>query len=70
MLEASCRLFVILPNALLLLSIAVAQDGDVVDVHDPCVIKEGQTYYLFSTGGRLPMRRSRDLKHWSRKCTL
>ncbi len=39
MLEASCRLFVILPNALLLLSIAVAQDGDVVDVHDPCIIK-------------------------------
>ena len=44
MLDASCRLFVILPNALLLLSIAVAQDGDAVDVHDPCVIKEGQTY--------------------------
>ena len=40
--------------------------GDVSGVHDPAVIKEGNTYYLFSTGGRsgegiIPIRTSTDL---------
>lgn len=33
-------------------------------VHDPCLIKEGDTYYLFSTGHGIPIRRSKDLDHW------
>ena len=34
-------------------------------IHDPCLIREGDTYVLFSTGGRIPMRRSRDLVTWT-----
>jgi arabinan endo-1,5-alpha-L-arabinosidase len=39
-------------------------------VHDPTIIREDDTYYVFSTGGRrrggvLPIRRSQDLLHWS-----
>ena len=30
----------------------LALDGDVSPVHDPAVIKEGGTYYVFCTGGR------------------
>jgi arabinan endo-1,5-alpha-L-arabinosidase len=44
-------------------------DGDVAGVHDPSVIKEGNTYYVFSTGGRtgegvLPIRTSTNLRTW------
>ena len=40
-------------------------------VHDPAIIREDDTYYVFSTGGRrrggmLPIRSSQDLHHWSR----
>jgi arabinan endo-1,5-alpha-L-arabinosidase len=38
--------------------------GDVSHVHDPCMIKEGNTFYLFSTGKGIPVRTSRDMKHW------
>jgi arabinan endo-1,5-alpha-L-arabinosidase len=43
--------------------------GDVATVHDPAVIKDGHTYYLFSTGGRagqgiIPIRTSTDLRTW------
>ncbi len=34
-------------------------------VHDPCVIQDRGQYYLFSTGPGIPMRRSRDLVHWT-----
>jgi arabinan endo-1,5-alpha-L-arabinosidase len=33
-------------------------------VHDPCIIKQGDTYYVFSTGHGIPIRRSKDLIHW------
>lgn len=44
-------------------------NGDIEGVHDPAIIKENRTYYLFSTGGRpgegiLPIRCSDDLHHW------
>lgn len=43
--------------------------GDIAGVHDPSVIKEGSTYYLFSTGGRsgegvIPIRTSTNLRTW------
>jgi arabinan endo-1,5-alpha-L-arabinosidase len=48
----------------------LAQTGDVRGVHDPCVIKHGDAYYVFSTGrGRgdtLQVRRSTDLRQWER----
>lgn len=33
--------------------------------HDPSIIREGNTYYVFSTGGGLQIRTSTDLIHWS-----
>jgi len=45
--------------------------GDLVPVHDPCIIKQGDTYHLFSTGhvydaqGLLPWRTSKDLVTWT-----
>jgi len=38
--------------------------GDITPVHDPAIIKAGDTYYLFTTGGDI--RRSKDLRTWSR----
>lgn len=32
--------------------------------HDPSMVKEGATYYVFSTGGGLQVRTSTDLVHW------
>ena len=44
-------------------------DGDVAGVHDPAVIKEGNIYYVFCTGGRagqgvIPIRTSTNLRAW------
>ena len=44
-------------------------EGDVGGVHDPVVIKERGTYYVFVTGGRsgqgiLPIKTSTDLRRW------
>ena len=45
--------------------------GDIAPVHDPCIIKQGDTYHLFSTGqaddptGLVPWRTSKDLVHWT-----
>jgi arabinan endo-1,5-alpha-L-arabinosidase len=44
-------------------------DGDVAGVHDPAVAKEGNTYYVFCTGGRagqgiIPIRTSTNLRTW------
>jgi arabinan endo-1,5-alpha-L-arabinosidase len=44
-------------------------EGDVSGIHDPVVIKEQDTYYLFCTGGRpgrgvIPIRISKDLRTW------
>ncbi|MBC7804616.1 MAG: arabinan endo-1,5-alpha-L-arabinosidase [Akkermansiaceae bacterium] len=33
-------------------------------VHDPCIIRQGDYYYVFSTGPGVLMRRSKDLIHW------
>src|SRR3984893_3081049 len=47
-------------------------EGDVEGTHDPSIIKEGDTWYLFGTAtekgseGQLPIRCSKDLHHWRR----
>ena len=44
--------------------------GDIAPVHDPCIIKAGDTYHLFCTGqqadsaGLIPWRTSKDLVSW------
>jgi arabinan endo-1,5-alpha-L-arabinosidase len=45
-------------------------EGDVTGTHDPSIIKEDNTWYLFATvtgprpEGQLPIRCSEDLRHW------
>lgn len=34
------------------------------DIHDPCIIREGDWLYVFSTGAGIPIHRSRDLVNW------
>lgn len=41
-----------------------AQTGDVRDVPDPAIIKDGAHFYVFSTADGIPIRRSSDLRHW------
>lgn len=46
--------------------------GDISPVHDPAIIKQGDTYYLFATtqekdgGGLIHIRTSKDLANWQR----
>ena len=39
--------------------------GDVVGVHDPHIVRQGDTYHLFSTGRGIQVRTSTDLVHWT-----
>jgi arabinan endo-1,5-alpha-L-arabinosidase len=39
-------------------------EGDIRQVHDPSIIKEADTYYLFSTRAGIAVRCSKDLTHW------
>jgi arabinan endo-1,5-alpha-L-arabinosidase len=47
--------------------------GDLTPVHDPSIIKAGDTYYVFSTSqerdkkGLIYVRSSKDLKTWKRE---
>jgi arabinan endo-1,5-alpha-L-arabinosidase len=38
--------------------------GKIKRVHDPVIIKEGDTYYVFCTGRGIPVRKSDDLLNW------
>lgn len=38
--------------------------GDIRQVHDPDIIREGDTYYLFSTRAGIAIRCSKDLSSW------
>lgn len=71
-----------IPIAILLLAAPIAaQDapkpaplelsGNIAPAHDPAIIREGETYHLFTTGnlndkeGLIGWRTSRDLKNWT-----
>jgi arabinan endo-1,5-alpha-L-arabinosidase len=43
---------------------ANAQTGRIANVHDPCIIKCEDYYYIYSTGDKLVARRSKDLIDW------
>ncbi|KTT69218.1 ABC transporter substrate-binding protein [Sphingomonas endophytica] len=49
----------------------VALTGNIAPAHDPAILKDGNTYYLFTTGnngdaeGLLALRTSTDLKDWT-----
>jgi beta-xylosidase len=36
-----------------------------IGVHDPVLIKDGSVYYVFHTGGRIPVKTSPNLINWS-----
>ena len=38
-----------------------------VPVHDPVMIKEGSTYYLFCTGWGIAVWSSKDMKQWRKE---
>jgi arabinan endo-1,5-alpha-L-arabinosidase len=38
--------------------------------HDPCIIKQGDYYYLFTTGQGISIKRSRDLREWDYSGTV
>lgn len=38
-----------------------------ISVHDPVIIKEGSTYYVFATGNGISVFSSGDMKHWKRE---
>ena len=52
-------------------SLNAEMTGDLVPTHDPAIAKNGDTYYVFSTGrdrasGKLiPVKTSKDLIHWT-----
>ncbi len=57
--------FLVFFQALIQLPVAShAQQGDVRRVHDPHIIKEAGSYYIFCTGPGIPIRRSTDLYNW------
>lgn len=59
--------FIVILCCVLFISVAAeAQTGDVIFVHDPCIIKTADYYYIFSTGDRIEMRRSSDMQRWKR----
>ena len=39
-------------------------EGDIRQVHDPSIIKAGDTFYVFSTRAGIAIRCSKDLVHW------
>jgi arabinan endo-1,5-alpha-L-arabinosidase len=43
---------------------AAPNAGQVTGVTDPRIIRQGDTYYVFSTGPGIPIRASNDLTHW------
>ncbi|MEO8113486.1 MAG: arabinan endo-1,5-alpha-L-arabinosidase [Phenylobacterium sp.] len=51
---------------------ALTLSGDITPIHDPCIIREDDAYYLFCTdarevtGGHLLWRTSKDLTTWTR----
>jgi arabinan endo-1,5-alpha-L-arabinosidase len=68
--SAACRplrwsLVLVLGQALLVSGVR-AQQGEVAGVHDPHLIRQGATYYVFHTGVGLPVRRSKDLLTWEK----
>ncbi len=52
-----------LPTILALLAATAAPAGQ-VEVHDPVMAREGDTFYVFSTGPGITFYASDDLEHW------
>src|SRR5450432_2093848 len=55
-------------------SINERMSGDISPTHDPCIIKQGDTYYVFGTSmpgsPGITLRTSKDLVHWTARTPL
>ncbi len=49
---------------------ALESEDGTKEVHDPCIIIQGDTYYIFSTGKGIPIRSSKELRHWEQIGTV
>jgi hypothetical protein len=49
---------------LLIAGSLLAAQARQVDIHDPAMAKEGDTYYLFSSGPGITFYSSKDMKNW------
>lgn len=47
-----------------LISVSVLAQNEDIGAHDPVMIKEGDTYYMFCTGRGISKFSSKDMKHW------
>lgn len=47
-------------------SVSAISQAKQVEVHDPVMAKEGDTYYVFSTGPGIPYYSSKDMEHWKK----
>jgi hypothetical protein len=45
----------------------LALDGFLQNIHDPAIAREGDTYYVFSTGSRIIIICSKDMRTWELK---
>jgi len=62
----SCRLMLIAGVVTgVLASPCFAQRGDTTHVHDPVIAKDGDTYWVFSTGHGVPVRSSKNFVDWT-----
>lgn len=52
---------------ILLFLIVFESNAQTISVHDPVVIKEKDTYYLFCTGKGISVFSSKDLKNWNKE---
>lgn len=69
---ASCLLATAAPAQVTNGPINSKLDGDIVGIHDPVIIRERDTYYVFATNGDAPpatirIRSSPDLIHWTKR---
>jgi arabinan endo-1,5-alpha-L-arabinosidase len=60
----ACSILLVFPTKVWEQQPAPDVQGDVRQVHDPAIIKEADTYYVFSTRAGIAIRCSKDLINW------
>src|SRR6516162_426217 len=60
--KITCLLF-----CLMLCLITNAQTDTSISVHDPVIIRQDSTYYIFCTGFGVSVFSSTDMKHWKKE---
>src|SRR5690625_5336679 len=60
----SIRVLAVFLGAMFLTAAAVADAKPQVSIHDPVMARDGDTYYLYSTGPGITFYSSEDLTNW------